>query len=352
MNRNVTLREVAQEAGVHVSTASRALNPETRSIVNDETAERVIAVADRLGYRPHPLARGLRTQRTLTIGMTVPDLANPIFPIIYSGAAKVLEDEGYTLHIESDSLTISEEDDAERIEEVNGVLRGHRVDGWILTDAQIRSVLPEVLLSQGVPAVLAIRTSDRIDAPSICVDDHIGIGLVVRHLVDLGHTAIAHVAGPKSVSGAIRRREAFVHWMGEAGIEAPDSSIVHADAFLTPDGRRACEALLDSGQDFTAIIAANDLIALGCYDALEARGIDVPGSMSVTGYDDMAFIDRVNPPMTTVSVPFYELGASSGKVMLSLLAAGAESDPGVHQSSVRLEPTLAIRASTAPPKTS
>ena len=279
--------------------------------------------------------------------MTVPDLANPIFPIIYAGASKSLAEEGYTLHIESDSLTISEADDTERIEEVNGILRGHRVDGWILTDAHIDSTLPETIVSEEVPTVLANRTSDRIDAPSICVDDHAGIGLVIRHLVDLGHTAIAHVAGPADVSGAIARREAFVHWMREAGLDAPGGSMVHADAFLTPAGRSACEALLDSGQQFTAIVAANDLIALGCYDALEARGIDVPGSMSVTGYDDMAFIDRVNPPLTTVSVPFYEVGATAGRLMLSLLSnrEGTE-EPN---SPIRLAPTLAVRASTAPP---
>lgn len=348
MTASVTLREVAQEAGVHVSTASRALNPETRSIVNDETADRIREVAKRLGYRPHPLARALRTQRTLTIGMTVPNLANPIFPMIYAGAGASLAEEGYALVIGGDSFLVTE-DDPEDNEGGPGLLLGDRVDGWIITEARMESTLPEMMLRDKTPVVLVNRIADLIAAPSIATDDHLGIRLIIKHLVELGHTAIGHVGGPERVSSGAIRRQAFVECMEAEGLEVSDSRISQASAFRADAGREACEILLDSGEHFTAIVAADDLIALGCYDALRERGIFVPGEVSVTGYDDMPFIDRVHPSLTTVSVPFYEMGASAGKVMFSLLTNPEAVNQAIDDASERLAPSLVVRASTAPP---
>ena len=114
------------------------------------------------------------------------------------------------------------------------------------------------------------------------------------------------------------------------------------------DGREACEQLLASGQKFTAIVAANDMIALGCYDVLAKHGIEVPVDVSVTGFDDMAFIDRVSPPLTTVRVPFYEMGALAGNAILSLLSADDAGSDGL-PTSTRLRPQLEVRGSTAPP---
>lgn len=351
MTANVTLREVALEAGVHVSTASRALNPETRSIVNEETADRIREVAERLGYRPHPLARALRTQRTLTIGMTVPNLANPIFPMIYSGAGASLAEEGYALVIGGDSFLVTNDDHDGDDAEGPRLLLGDRVDGWIITEARMESRLPETMLRDKVPVVLVNRVADLIGAPSIATDDYVGISLVIKHLIELGHTAIGHVAGPQRVSSGAIRRQAFVECMEAEGLEVSDGLITQARAFRADAGQEACEELLDSGEHFTAIIAADDLIALGCYDALRERGIHVPGEVSVTGYDDMPFIDRVHPSLTTVSVPFYEMGASAGKVMLSLLTNPEAVSQTVDDASERLAPSLVVRASTAPPPT-
>ena len=336
----VTLREVANEAGVHVSTASRALNPETRSIVNDKTARRVVAAAERLGYRPHPLARGLRTNRTLTVGITVPDLLNPIFPVLYAGAEASLSQEGYL-------LMVGASDDPANPITASGVLLDRQVDGLIMANAHIRSSLPRTASNQPVPTVLVNRTADTIDAPSIACDDHAGIGLIVRHLIELGHTAIGHVAGPQHISTGVIRRQAFVTWMRGEGREVPPDLIVDTKGFHIDEGRKACERLLESGAHFTAIVAANDLIALGCYDALAERGLRIPDDVSVTGFNDMVFIGRVHPPMTTVSVPYYDMGALAGQVMLSMLTPeGGEA--GTRPASTRLRPYLEVRGSTAP----
>ena len=337
----VTLREVAGEAGVHVSTASRALNPETRSIVNDKTAKRVLAAAERLGYRPHPLARGLRTNRTLTVGISVPDLLNPVFPLIFAGAEASLRDEGY-------SLLVGAGDDPANPIAASGFLIDRHVDGLIMGNAHIHSTLPLTVTNRPVPTVLVNRTTDAIDAPSIACDDHAGIGLVVRHLVELGHTAIAHVTGPQDISNGLIRRQAFVAWMHGEGLPTPPELIIETSGFHVDQGREACRRLLDSGAEFTAIVAANDMIALGCYDILAENGIAVPRDVSVTGFDDMAFIDRVSPPLTTVRVPFYEMGALAATAILSLLTGPDDGTDGP-PTSTRLRPSLEIRGSTAPP---
>lgn len=340
MLRSVTLREVADAAGVHLSTASRALNPATRSIVNDRTVRRVVAAAERLGYRPHLLARSLRTNRTLTVGIIVPDLLNPVFPLLYAGAEAGLSRSGY-------SLLVAAGDDPANPIAVSWILLDRQVDGLIMANAHIRSRLPLTAADQPVPTVLVNRTADTIEAPSITCDDHAGIGLIVRHLIELGHTDIVHIAGPQNISNGVIRKQAFVAWMRSEGREPPPELIVETNGFHIDEGRTACERVLESGAPFTAIVAANDLIALGCYDALAERGIRVPDDVSVTGFNDMVFIDRVHPPLTTVSVPFYDMGALAGRVMLSLLRSeddGADTLP----TSARLRPHLEIRGSTAP----
>jgi LacI family transcriptional regulator len=339
--RVITLKDVAREAGVHVSTASRALNPGTRSVVNDETAGRVLAVAERLGYRPHPLARGLRTNQTLTIGMIVPDLMNPLFPPIYAGAEASLREMGYSLLIGND------DDDPVKARAVMAALLERRVDGLILATAHLDFAMPAALNQELVPTVLVNRTTDSMALPAIIGDDDAGIGLVVRHLVGHGHTAIAHVTGPTAVSTGRTRNQAFVRWMESEGLAADPALIVEAEAFRTEAGHLACDRLLDAGPPFTAIVAGNDLIALGCYDALAARGLSIPERVSITGYNDMTFIDRVNPPLTTVSLPYKEMGAAAAQALLSMLEFD-DWRAGAIDTLTTLQPSLVVRESTGP----
>ncbi len=337
MQDPVTLKQVAAAAGVHVSTASRALNPETRSVVKEQTAVRVQEVAERLGYRPHPLARGLRTNRTFTVGMVVPDLMNPLFPPIYAGAESVLGDLGYSVLIASD------ESETSKGRGVVSALLERRVDGLILANALRDFALPPG--RETVPAVLVNRSIESRALPSIIGDDHTGIALVVRHLADLGHTMIAHIAGPMDFSTGLARREGFGAAMSHAGLGVRQELIVEADAFRTDAGRTACERLLDSGTPFTAVVAGNDLIALGCYDTLAANGRSVPDDVSVTGYNDLTFIDRVAPPLTTVAVDYHEMGAAAARALLDLLDRDGGAAPPYEP--VLLAPELVVRASTA-----
>lgn len=334
----VTLRDVAAEAGVHVSTASRALNPETRSIVNEDTAVRVLEVAERLGYRPHPLARGLRTNRTMTVGMVVPDLMNPLFPPIYSGADSVLGDLGYSVLVGTD------DDDPNKSRSVIGALLERRVDGLILANAHRGFALPA--WRDSIPAVLVNRSLEGDAFPAIVGDHHAGIALVVEHLAGLGHTEIAHIAGPQHLSTGLTRLEGFVSAMERAGLPIGNGSIVESAMFRVDAGRAACGQLLDSGVPFTAVVAGNDLIALGCYDVLTEHALSIPGDVSITGYNDLAFIDRVDPPLTTVSVPYREMGAVAARLLLDRFGDGGDAAP---YAPVKLASELVVRDSTARP---
>jgi LacI family transcriptional regulator len=166
----------------------------------------------------------------------------------------------------------------------------------------------------------------------------------VNHLVELGHTRIGHIAGPLELSTGFDRYEGFLRAMREAGLERGPDLVVTSEAFTESGGASACRQLLDAGGGMTAIVAANDLIALGCYDVLAERGLACPDEISIVGFNDMPFADRFQPPLTTIRIPHYELGAAAADLMLELLQDGG----GVPRA-VRLEPTLTVRGSTGAP---
>ena len=337
----VTLKDVARDAGVHVSTASRALNEETRSELSVETANRVVAAAERLGYQPHPLARGLRTNRTQSVGMVLPDLISPFVAPILTGAQQALSEVGYSLLIGSDDAS------SPRTMTALETFLDRRVDGLIVANARLKFAPPERVLQHEVPTVLVSRSAENDAFPSIVGDDLAALSLVVGHLVALGHTRIAHVAGPLDISTGLFRKIGFVNAIEQAGLPTTNCHVYEAGSFRSEDGHAACIRLLESGDTPTAIVAANDLLALGCIDAIRERGLAVPGDVSVTGYDDIALVDRLNPALTTISLPYESMGAAAGRLLLNLMA---EDDRVVRSSyePVKLDPSLIVRSSTSP----
>lgn len=340
--RAITLKDVAREAGVHVSTASRALNEGTRSELSLETADRVAEAAERLGYQPHPFARGLRTNRTLSVGMVVPDLVSPFIPPILTGAQHALSEVGYSLLIGSDDTN------SPRAKTAIETFLDRRVDGLIVASAQLNFVAPERVLRHEVPTVLVSRSTLNDSFPSIVGDDLASLSLVVGHLVELGHTRIAHVAGPLDISTGLFRKIGFVDATERAGLAASDCHIYEAGSFRSEAGHTACNRMLDSGDAPTAIIAANDLLALGCIDAIRERGGSVPEDMAVSGYDDIALVDRLDPALTTISLPYEQMGGAAASLLLDLMA---DDDRTVRSSyePVKLAPKLVVRASTGGP---
>jgi LacI family transcriptional regulator len=334
----VTLRDVARRAAVHPGTVSRALNVETRALVNEETARRVINAAEELGYKPNPMARGLKTNRSYTVGVLIPDLTNPLFPPIVRGIEDRLGEAGYT------SLIANTENDPERERADVLALRTRQVDGFIAATARQDHELLAEMVAAGERVVLVNRRLPDGSLAAVTGDDREGARLAVEHIIGLGHTRVAHLGGPQELSTGNQRYHGFVDAMRAAGI-TPDPRLVRfGRAFTESEGARICRELLEDGRAFTAIVAGNDLMALGCYDVLEERGLTCPADVSVIGFNDMRFADRFNPPLTTIRLPHYEIGAAAAELLLERLQ---DADVGPRQ--VTLDPSLVVRASTAPP---
>ncbi|HEY7223173.1 MAG TPA: LacI family DNA-binding transcriptional regulator [Micromonosporaceae bacterium] len=338
--RQPTLQDVADRAGVHRATASRALNPATRHLVNGETADRVERVAQSLGYRPNPIARSLKTARSSSIGLVIPDLTNPLFPPIARGIEDVLGSIGYNAWI------VNTDNDPVREAAAVESMRGRSVEGFIFATARLAHPLLDQLVSQGSPLVLVNRRTARSDISSVTADDAAGVAQAMRHLVELGHSRIVHLAGPQGLSTGVNRLRAFRQALTDHGLPSGAERTVICQSWTEAAGAVGIASLLDAGVDFTAVLAGNDLLAVGCYNELAARGVSCPDDVSVVGFNDMPFVDKLNPPLTTARIPHYELGAEAARMLLEDLRM-----PQRPPRTVLLPPSLIVRGSTAPPKT-
>ena len=334
----ITIKDVARRSGVHPSTVSRVLNPATRSMVSDALAARVLEIAAGLGYRRNPLASGLRTRRSFTVGVLIPDLSNPVFPPIVRGIERTLSANGF-IAILADCANNEQTEQA-----IVENLQSRQIDGLILATAHRRDPVVEACVASGTPLVLVNRMLARTDVAAVVNDDELGIRLALEHLTGLGHRRIGYVGGPPSTSTGYDRHRAFLTVMRALGLELDTDLVLNARAFNEAAGQQAFFEILDSGTGPTAVVAANDLLALGGYDALAARGLSCPDDLSITGFNDMPFIDRCQPPLTTVHIPHDELGVQAALLLLERIA-----DPATPARRLRLEPTLTVRGSTRRP---
>ncbi len=323
---------------MHPATASRALNPATRSLVNGETVSRVQRVAESLGYRPNPIARSLKTSRSATVGLVIPDLTNPLFPPIVRGIEDVLAPAHYNAWL------VNTDNDAEREESLVDSLRSRQVEGLIVATARLQHPLLDRLQAEGLRMVLINRRTASGSIPSVTADDASGIDTAVGHLAALGHRRVAHLAGPRDTSTGLVRRRAFVQALRDHGLDDDPTLVADCVSWTEDEGARALRGLLDEGVGFSAIVAGNDLLALGCYDVFHERGIRCPEDLSVIGFNDMPYLDKLRPPLTSVRVPHYEVGAEAARMLLEGLQ-----DPTRHARSVLLPISLVERASTAAP---
>jgi LacI family transcriptional regulator len=333
-----TITDVAREAGVHASTVSRALNPATRGMVTEAVVTRVAAVAERLGWRPSTLAAGLRTRRSRSIGILVPDLVNPVFPPIVRAAEARLAEAGYV------TFVANTDTDPQREATLVERMAAHLVDGLMLASASEGSQALAICERFGIPTVLVNRRQPGSRHGAVVHDDALGMALVVGHLHALGHRRIAHLAGPPGVSTASDRLRGFRDALAEHGLCADGAPVAVAEAYSREAGRTAMARLMEGG-GFTAVAAANDMLCLGIYDVVEAAGLAVGRDVSVTGFNDMPFVDRINPPLTTVRIQHAEMGRRAAELLLAEMDA-----PGEGEREIVLQPELVVRSSTAPPR--
>jgi LacI family transcriptional regulator len=337
-DRPATLRDVAAAARVHPATASRALNPETRILVSEETARRVTAAAAKLGYRPNPVARSLRTRRSHTVGVLIPDLNNPLFPPIVRGLEDKLAAAGYV------ALLGNTDADASRERLIFEQMRARHVDGFVLATATLHDRLLAEVAAADLPVVLMNRLAQDYSFPAVSVDNEQGTRMAVTHLARLGHTRIAHIAGPQEASTGLSRLRGFREGMASHGLEVSGDLIAYASRYTVEEGARCCRELLARDDGFTAVAAANDMLAVGCYTALEEADLRCPDDISVIGFNDMPFIDRLRPPLTTVRFPHYQLGTEAAQLLLERIS---EREGPVKI--LYLAPELVVRGSTARP---
>jgi LacI family transcriptional regulator, galactose operon repressor len=331
--RRPSLKDVAKAAGVHAGTASRALNERTASMVSPQTMERVREAADALGYRVNRVARGLKTSRSYTIGMLVPDITNPFFPPMVRGAGDGLAQAGYTL------VLADTDNDPGKERQHQAVMLERQVDGLLLATARRRDDVIEELITTAVPFVLVNRTIDRGGVAAVIPDDQAGMALAVDHLYALGHRDIGHIAGPSKTSTGARRAAGFEAAVRSLGVEP--GLTVEAPSFTLEGGRAVAEGVLTGPARPRAIVAANDLIALGAIDVAAELGLSCPDDFSLVGFNDMPFVDRLRPPLTTIRVDEYELGLRASRMLLSLIE-----DPAARRETIMLAPEIVVRGST------
>lgn len=335
-DRAVTLQQVAEAAGVHAATVSRALNPATQSKVNEETASRILEISKKMGYRGNPMARALRTSRSMTVGVLIPDLTNPFYPPLVRGIDDGLDTMGYV------PLLANSDDSPIRELTLLESMRDRHVDGFIIATARVSDPAIQSIVAEGLPVVLVSRTVKGLKVPAVTLDDELAIEMAVDHLVDLGHRSIGHIAGPQDSTTGLMRKAGFLRACRSRGIK--NTAIVETTRFNEEQGRIACGRLLDR-YSVTAIVASNDLIALGCLATFAERGLNCPQDISLIGVNDMAYLDRIAPPLTTIHTETYQMGLNAAQLLLSII--GGRKSSAVE--SRILQPQLVLRKSTDVP---
>ena len=334
--RRATITDVAELAGVHAGTASRALNARTRAMVNADTVDRVRRAATQLGYVPNVLARGLRTKSSMTVGLVIPDITNPFFPPVVRAIEAHLQPHGYSsLIANSDGFEAGE----------RGALTSlldRRVDGLIVASGQRDESSISDLYDAGVKVVLLNRDAGPVPYPLVTGNDASGITAAVEALYELGHRRLLHISGPMNISTSSARSSAF-----EAAcrsFEGLSGLVVTADSLSIEAGHSAMLPLLqDRSHGVTGVIASTDLIAVGVLRALKQMGIDCPRDMSVVGFNDVQFAEDFSPPLSTIRVPTTEMGMQAAQLLLDALSGTVQS-----AETIMLPVTLIMRGSTGP----
>lgn len=304
---NPTIRDVARKAGVGVATVSRVLN--NSGYAKPQTRERVLQASSELGFVPSQLARGLVSRSSETIGLIIPDITNPFFPAITRGIEDAASGAGYTVFLcNTDNDPRQEELDVQK-------LRERWVDGIVFVTTTDRRDLVERLLADGIPVVATDREIGHPGIDSVMVDNVVGAHAACRHLLELGHSRIAHVAGRLQTRTGPDRASGYRWALQEAGIPYDPALVAWGD-FTFDSGYRLTQALLAQCPRPTAIFAANDLMALGAMQAAQEAGVSVPDDLSVVGFDDIAIASVIRPGLTTVRQPAYEMGRLAMSMLL------------------------------------
>jgi LacI family transcriptional regulator len=326
-----SIYDVARESRVSVFTVSAVVN--NKSHVGKKLRERVEAAIKKLNYRPNLLARSLAKQRTHTIGMVVPDIANPFFPMVVRGAEDAAQKRGYNL------LLCNSDDSQPKEESVLELLLSKRVDGILLTKASgdISSSLMRMIHEVKIPIVLVMRTCPKISKDAIVTDDYQGAYEAVCHLARAGRKRIGLIGGPLKVSNGKARWEGFRDALKNQGLQFDPGLVVEGD-YRIESGYRGGHLLLSHRPD--GVYVANYLMTVGLLKAAEEMGLSCPRDFGLISFDDYPWLGIFQPKLTTVELPKYQLGFEAADLLLDRIAG--KGGPSVFK---KLPPELRVRES-------
>lgn len=333
--RGPTSHDVARRAGVSQSTVSRALSGDPN--VSEETRERVVTAAEELDYAPDLIARSLITRESKRVGVVVSDITNPFYPHLVDVLERDLAALGYSM------LLFNEQEAAEQ-QNFLELYQGRAVDGFVFASAVIGFGAADRLHESEVPVVFLNRHIDDPRFDRVVSDNRAGAELAARHLVELGHTRIAHLSGPPQTSTARERGEGFRAALERLG-HPLDPDLTLEGPYHHATGLDGCRRLLAAERPPTAIFCGNDVIALGAWDAAVSAGLRIPEDLSVVGFDDIAISAWDSIGLTTVRQPLAEMARVAAELLVGRLVEGAPAEPRD-----RVFPTeLLVRRTTGPP---
>ena len=326
------IKDIADRVGVSIATVSRALRKP--AIVHPETLKKIEAAIAELNYRPNMLAAGLRRQRSGNVIVAVPSIFNPFTSTFVQGIENVARENDYRV-----LLGITESDQA-LLDSYIDMIAGKQADGMILLDTRLPSVINQP--ESAPPIVAACEYPPSLALPRVRIDNVEAGASLVEHLVKLGHRKLAAITGPIAQYMAKDRLAGFRLGLKRAGLSSEEAPVVHGD-FSLESGYRAMRELLEAHRGFTGVCCANDEMAIGALAALREAGVDVPGEVSVTGFDNLRFAAFASAPLTTIEVPTLETGEAAMRLMLDLLR-----DPADVAREVVLPHRLVVRESSGP----
>jgi LacI family transcriptional regulator len=337
-NASITIRDVAQRAGVSQATAARALGSYGR--INAQTRDRVLAAAEALDYHTNALARSMVTGTTHTLGVVLADIENLFFARVARAVADVARQHGYTL------LLANSDEDLEREQEAVRVLAQKRVDGLIVVPASsMEGAHLAPLLERHIPVVLLDRSIGGLETDTIMVDNFAAAHRAIQHLTALGHRRIGLVTASTTIATSAARIAGYRQALADIGITTPNQWIrVTEDSVASAQVEIAELLALPDADRPTAIFATDSILTAGAFRAMQAAGFTVPDDISLIGFDDVDWMSMVRPPVTVVNQPVYELGKRAAERLMARIE-GDDSPP----QQVWLETELIVRHSCTPP---
>jgi LacI family transcriptional regulator len=331
----VTLKDIAKHVGKSVTTVSRALND--YDDVSPKTKEEVQRVASEMGYTPSSMAQRLRKQRSDTIGIILPTFgprfSDPFFSEFLAGVGNTATEMGYDLMVSTRSPN-EQEMEAYRLN-----VQGRRVDGFIIVRTRCEDPRIQYLHQVGFPFVAFGRTCANLDFPFVDEDSEYGMQLIADHLVDLGHSRIACISAPTNLTFTDQRLKGITKGLARHNISL-DEELIRESDLTQGGGFEQAGILLDLPNPPTAIIACNDLMALGAMSAAQERGFIIGEDIAITGFDDIPMVEHSHPPLTTLHQPIYKIGDTVCEMLIHII----QGIP-LEQDQIILKPSLVIRQS-------